>query len=474
MGLLDKVRSEITRHHLLASGDLVLVGVSGGPDSVALLHLLFSLREELNIQLHVAHLNHMFRGEEAKGDASFVRDLAERWNLPCTVRALDVPAYGRERNLSAQVAAREVRYCFFREVLRATGANKLALGHHADDQAESVLMNLFRGSGLQGLAGMAPMRENLYIRPLLAVRRREIEEYCREHQLATRLDPSNLKSIYLRNKIRNRLLPLLEEEYCPGIVPVLARMAGQLRDEHEFLEQLSRQAYRQIQASCRPGQVVLDRQALSLQPRALARRMIRLAWEEIQGNRQDLTFDHVEDILERLEKGGPEKILELPCGVKAKMSLQTVTLFKGDVLAPPQPFLRSLKVPGRTELPEAGACIVVSVVDRQEVPPDLRELSSGTIALDYERITLPLMVRSRRQGDVLVPFGLGKEVKLKKLFIDRKVPRGLRDRIPLVIEESTGRILWAAGVRMAAGIEITAATRKVILLSLENGNSNNT
>lgn len=474
MGLLDKVRREISRHHMLEPGDLVVIGVSGGPDSVALLHLLFCLQQELNIFLHVAHLNHMFRGEEAREDASFVHELADRLEVPCTIGERNVPVYAREKNLSAQVAAREVRYRFFHDVLQSTGGAKLALAHHADDQAESVLINLFRGSGLKGLAGMSPVRENLFVRPLLNVRRREIEEYCREHQLPTRLDHSNLKTIYLRNRIRHRLIPLLEEEYCPGIVPVLVRMADHVRDENDFLEGLSMEAYGRVKVSEQPRQVALDRKKLAKEPRTLARRVLRLAWEQIRGNKHDLTFEHVELVLKCLEGGGPERVLELPAGIKVRITSHTITLQEGNPREKPVRYSYPLAVPGRTAIPESGVHVVSRVVNRQEMTLDPRDLPAGSIALDYDKVTQPLVVRSREDGDTLVPFGFGKGVKLKKLLIDRKVPRYLRDKIPLVVERDTGKILWVAGVRMAHGVGISSATAKVILLSLENGNSNNT
>lgn len=475
MGVLEKVRAEIIRHKMVQPGDLVVVGVSGGPDSVALLHVLYCLRDELGISLHVAHLNHMFRGEEAEEDASFVQDLAAKLGIPCTVEERDVPAYARKNHLSSEVAAREARYRFFRDVLQATGGSKLALAHHADDQAELVLMNILRGTGLKGLSGMWPVRDQVYIRPMLEVRRKDIEQYCHDHNLSFRIDSSNLKNIYLRNRIRQQLIPWLEKEYCPGLVPIISRMTKQIRDEEMFLESLAVQAYSQVVLSEHPAAVVLHRQKLLAQPTVMARRVLRVAWGRLRGNKQDLTFDHVENLISHLKGGGPERIFQLPDGIAARLAYETLTLTH--IVGGNEPrasYFYELAVPGEVTIPETGWKIVSKVIDKKELAVAPRQLPSHVVALDYARVMQPLAVRNKRDGDVMVPFGLGQTVKLKKLFIDRKVPRHLRDRIPIVVEQPTGRVLWVAGIRMADEIGITPSTQKVMLLSLEIGNSNNT
>ncbi|WP_333871421.1 tRNA lysidine(34) synthetase TilS [Desulforamulus putei] len=473
MEVLERVRKEIARHKMVEPGQLVIIGVSGGPDSVALLHMFHVLAGELGISLHAAHLNHLFRGEEAREDASFVRELCSRWGIPCTVEERNVPAYAREKRLSAQVAAREVRYQFFYDVLQATGGQKIALAHHANDQAESVLMNFLRGAGPGGLSGIPPVRDNLIIRPLLSIRRQEIEQYCRDQAIPFRTDSSNLKTLYRRNKIRHRLIPLLEQEYSPGLVNILVRMAEQVRSEDEFMEDLARHAYRQVLLFQGTAGLELDRTGLARQPVALARRIIRIAWENIRGSKQDLTFDHVENLVEQLRGGGPERVWELPAGIRVRLSYDRVAFLARGPEQPAALQTYELPVPGSV-VTETGKKITSQVIRREDLTCSPGELSPNRAVLDYARVTLPLMVRFRREGDVLIPFGLGKRVKLKKMLIDRKVPRHLRDNIPLVVEQKTGRILWVAGIRMADGVGIGDATEKVILLSLENGHDSNT
>lgn len=473
MEVLERVRKEIARYQMVEPGQLVIVGVSGGPDSVALLHIFRCLAGELKISLHAAHLNHMFRGEEARADASFVGELCSRWGIPCTVEERNVPAHARENRLSAQVAARDIRYRFFYDVLKRTAGNKIALAHHADDQAESVLMNLLRGTGLRGLSGIPPVRDHLFIRPLLNLRRQEIELYCREQDIPFRTDSSNMKMLYRRNKLRHQLIPLLEREYSPGLVPVLNRLAAQARADEEFMEEQAQQAYQQVVLSQASSSLVLDRRVLAELPVALVRRVLRIAWENMRGSKQDLGFEHIEHLLERLKGGGPERIWELPGGLKARLSHHTLSFLARQ----PEPSVFSktgeLPVPG-SFVTSADLKITSRVMGREEFPANPGELPANQVVLDYAKVKLPLAVRFRQAGDVLVPFGLGGKVKLKKLLIDRKIPRHLRDKIPLVVEQKTGKIVWVAGIRLAADIGIDDTTEKVILLTLENGNDSNT
>ena len=472
MGVLERVRKELARHHMVEPGQLVIVGVSGGPDSMVLLHILHSLAQELRISLHVAHLNHMFRAEESQADADFVEKFCCRLGIPCSIAHRDVPAYARKNRLSSQVAAREVRYQFFYEVLRQNKGQKLALAHHANDQAESVLMNLLRGSGLRGLGGIAPVREDLIIRPLLGIHRTEIENYCRERAISFRVDSSNRKLVYRRNKLRHQLIPLLQREYSPGIVDILGRLAEQARSEDELLEQLTWETYQRVRQRETSYEIILNRQLLSQQAVALVRRVLRLSWEKLQGHRQEITFGHMENLVRNLSGGGPERIWELPGGSKVRLSSESVTFMTGKVEEPATNQTYDLPVPGSV-ITTAGQRLTAEVLAKEELVHDPRELPLHMAALDFAKIKLPLEVRFRQAGDVFTPFGLGKEVKLKKLLIDRKIPKHQRDKIPLVLEQPTGRILWVAGVRMADEIGITPETKKLILLRLENGNSSN-
>jgi len=289
------MRENLRRYAMVAPGDGVVAGVSGGPDSVALLDLLFRLREEFNLRLTVAHLNHMLRGREAEEDAAFVAGLAARYGLPFTGERVDVRAYRAVHGGSLEEAAREVRYAFFARVAGETGAARVALGHNADDQAGTVLFHFLRGTGPAGLKGIPPVR-GLFIRPLLTVRRAAIEAYLAERGLTARLDRSNVRPVYTRNKIRLLLLPLLEKEYNPRIVDALGRLAEVCREEDAYLEALAERALRDALLAHEEGLLRLKAAQVTALPLALRRRVIRLAWQRVTGSEYPLDFGDVERV----------------------------------------------------------------------------------------------------------------------------------------------------------------------------------
>lgn len=471
MEVLERVYTEIARYKMVTEGQRVVVGVSGGPDSVVLLHILYCLEKRLGISLYAAHLNHMFRGEEAKGDVLFVQAICSQWGIPCIAAERDVPDYAMNKGLSSQVAARELRYQFFGEVLNNIGGHKIALAHHANDQAESVLMNIFRGSGLNGLAGINPIRDNLYIRPLLKIRRDEIEQYCQQHGLSYRIDSSNLKTKYRRNKIRHHLIPLLEKEYAPGIVAILSRMTDQVREEDEFLEGLAYEMYQRVLLDMDGSALALDRKELMNQSTVLLRRIIRIAYQQLNGSKQGLAFEHVDNLISHLKRGGAERIIEMPAGIKVRLALDRVDFSKNFIEAQSVKASYDLELPGSVTIENIK--ISTRIINKDEMPLTPQELPSNMAAIDYHSVAQPLEVRFRQKGDVFIPFGLGRKVKLKKFMIDRKIPKHLRDKIPLIVEKNSQRIIWVAGIRLADHIGLTSLTQKVILLSLDNGNNSN-
>ncbi|GAB6179128.1 tRNA lysidine(34) synthetase TilS [Desulfotomaculum defluvii] len=468
MEVLERVYTEITQNPMVIRGQRVIVGVSGGLDSVVLLHILNCLRKDLGIFLHVAHLNHMLRGEEAKEDALFVQALCQEWGIPCTAEERDVPAYAQTKKVSFEVAAREIRYQFFCKVLKKTAGDKIALAHHANDQAETVLMNLLRGSGLKGLSGITPIRDNLYIRPLLKISRYEIEQYCQQKGLSYRIDRSNLDTKYRRNKLRHQLIPLLEKEYAPGLVGNLSRMAEQIREEDQFLECLAREIYQKVLRGMDESVLILDRNELMKQPVVLLRRIIRIVYQQLNGTKQGLAFEHVDNLINHLIRGGPEKIIEMPAGIIVRLASDRLDVSKGMMERQTMTVSYFLEVPGSVTID--GIKVSSRIINKDEMSMAPWELPPNIVAIDYNCVSQPLEVRFRKEGDVFIPFGLGKKIKLKKLLIDSKIPRHLRDQIPLVVETTSGRIIWVCGIRLADHIGLTSLTQKVILLSLENGN----
>ncbi|MDK2887322.1 MAG: tRNA(Ile)-lysidine synthase [Thermoanaerobacter sp.] len=465
MALEQVVRLFINKFGMISPGDRVLVGVSGGPDSVALLHLLWRMKDELQISLAVAHLNHMFRGEEARADARLVEELAESLGLPAYVEEFDVPAYRERTGLSAQEAARQVRYRFFEEVAGRTGASRVALGHHADDQAETILFNFLRGTGLAGLKGIPPVRGK-YIRPLLDVRRHEIEKYCREHSLPVREDASNKKTIYTRNRIRLQLIPQLEAEYNPRLVEALMHLGHICREEDGYLEDQADLLYEQVFEAVRENYLLLEVEGLLSSPPALVRRVLRRAWRQLTGTGTDLTYLQVESLLDLLYKPAGGKIVELPRGVKASRFDRFLRLWIGGVISTVPDYSYPLEVPGITYIPEINTSIEARLVTLEEAP-DPGLLSPREALLDYDTLPAMLVVRRRREGDRFQPLGMPARMKLKKFLIEQGIPREERDRLPLV--EAGGEIVWVGGVRPGEPWKVTGKTRRCLYLRIREG-----
>ena len=313
---------ELTRHnigdqHMLEAGESVVVAVSGGPDSLCLLHVLMGLRAELGIELHVAHLNHGLRGDEAAADAEYVRGLAAEWGVAATVETADVPAYRRTRRLSLEEAARQVRYAFLTRVAAAVGAHTVATGHTADDQVETILMHWLRGAGLTGLRGMQPVQEwpggLRVIRPLLEVSRGDVEAYCVANGLRPRRDRSNNDERIWRNRVRRQLLPLLEQ-LSPGVRASILRTAHILADDDAYMRDQVRSLWPAI-AKTATDAVEIDLPAWQAQPLAIQRRIVREAWRQIAASYDDLSWLQVERARDLLSSTGG-RTMSLPHGVR--------------------------------------------------------------------------------------------------------------------------------------------------------------
>jgi tRNA(Ile)-lysidine synthase len=312
--ILKKFKKFIQDYNLVEKNDKIVVGVSGGPDSVALLYLLNSLKKELPLTLHIAHLDHMLRKDSYR-DVEFVKKLSQRLNIPITVAKINVKELAKKGSI--EEISRNVRLEFLFKVAKDIKANKIALGHNFDDQAETVLMRILRGSGLYGLCGILPKR-NLYgftiIRPLLGITRREIDAYLKRRKIKTRQDYTNLKGIYLRNRIRNRLLPLLEKEYNKNIKSILVNMAESIGYDYEYLLKLSQKTFFKKADILRKRIVFNLKEFLNLEP-ALQRMLIRLSIEKLKGNLRRFEFRHIKEIEDLLVWRPANSIVDLPQGI---------------------------------------------------------------------------------------------------------------------------------------------------------------
>jgi len=464
VNLEQKVGAFIKKFNLVEQGNLVLVGVSGGPDSVALLHILWKLKETLNISLHVAHLNHLLRGNEAEADARLVEQLAQNLALPFTIEQFNVASFRQKTGLSIQEAARIGRFNFFERLAKEIRANRVALGHQSDDQAETILLNLLRGAGMSGLKGMLPVR-GIYIRPLLNVRRREISSYCRQNTLPYRIDASNLKPVYTRNRIRLQLLPLLEQEYNPQIVPALIRLGQLSQEEDVYLEKQAQQVYKELLLETGKDSLMFTLNKWPSYPAPILKRVLRQVWRGLAQTEKNLSYQHIDKIIELIENPLEGRILTLPLNIRAVKKGPGLTFWREEKrrLVGKVDYLYVLNIPGETLIPEIN-CFIQAEIKPRALIPDFKDLTVQEAVFDFSRLNLPLFVRGRYKGDVFMPLGLKKTVKLKDFLIKQKIPRENRDKIPLVTNGKD--IIWVGGVRSGELTKVTPQTDKCLYLKL--------
>jgi tRNA(Ile)-lysidine synthase len=457
--LLARVRRTIEAHRLVEPGDRVVAAVSGGPDSVCLLHVLRALARRSHLALHVAHLDHGWRGEAGRRDAEFVRALAARWGLPATIEALPADRLAR-RGRSREEVAREARRAFLEAVADRVGARRIALGHTADDQAETVLLQLLRGAGARGLGGMRPA-DGRIIRPLLEVGRDAVAGYVARHRLATREDATNRDRRFLRNRIRHDLLPLLARRFNPRIREALTRTAALLRDEAAFLDEAGQRAAAGLVAD-EPDGAALPAAGLAGLAPALRRRVIREAVRRVRGDLRGLGHAHVEAIA-RLAAVPGAREARLPGGLVARRDGGIVRLTRGGRAGAVGPADYALAAEGETAAPAFGLRFVARTVGPGPPAGQARPARGPWVAhLDADRLAHPLRVRAWRHGDGMWPVGLGGRKKLQDLFVDAKVPRSARARTALV--ESGGAIAWVVGLRLDARFAAGPASRRVLIL----------
>ena len=456
----QQVLAYIRQHRMLRAGECVLIGVSGGLDSVVLLSVLLHMREALGIRVHIAHLNHQFRGAEAERDAEFVRRLAGELAVECTIESVDIPAFMREAKLSPQDAARQCRYRFFRALAEKLGAEKIATAHHADDQAETVLLGLLRGVGLHGLGGIHPVLDGQIIRPLLSSSREQIEGFARQRNLPYVTDSSNHSRKYLRNAIRLDLLPLLQQQFTPAILTRLTSYAQIFQEDAFFIDKIASRRYTQI---CREqeGGIGFELDAFQRQEATIQRELVYKAFEELCGNRYRLETVHVRDVLALFAQKHGEKTLSLPDGIVARRSYSHGRLERRhDASSIEAETL--LHVPGTTQF--GNLVLETEVLEMQEMEANRLHLSAEQDPycqyFDYEKLSFPLQLRFRRPGDRFQPLGMQGKKRLKKFFIDRKVPRHKRHIIPIIVD--TEGIVWVAGHSIDERVKLHTETNTIL------------
>ncbi|MDD5107242.1 MAG: tRNA lysidine(34) synthetase TilS [Desulfuromonadaceae bacterium] len=445
--LAARVAKTALTHHLFSPGDTLIVAYSGGGDSTALLDLLSRL-PDFNLSLVVAHLNHRLRGAESDADEEFCRAVAVQQALPFECRSVDVKLLAAENGLNLEDAGRRARIEFFDDICKKYRASSVVLAHHADDQAETVLMRLLRGSGMSGLSGIAYRNTRGYVRPLLDITRAEIEHYLRKRDLSWREDASNSDTTYLRNRIRYQLLPQLEE-YNPSIRSCLVSTASRIRDAESLLEELTERTFTEI--CCTEGnQVVSSVARLRTLSVPLQKRVLRHAILRLTGSLTGIGQRHIDAMVAGITSERPGSQLILPNDVRMVREYDRLILTQDQEKDCTADFELLISSPGCYTLPTGGR-LTISQTDAAPCNHD-----SDTMCCNLATTPFPWLIRSFRPGDRMVPFGMNGRKKVKDIFIDRKIPRAERARIPLLFCGED--LIWVAGVCGAEQSRLSANT----------------
>jgi tRNA(Ile)-lysidine synthase len=449
-----RVLKTIAMYKMIRRGDRLIVAVSGGPDSVCLLSILDEVRHELGVGLIVVHFDHGLRPKEDGAETLFVKSMARSLDLPFETASASPDI--RQSGSSLEERARHARYAFLQETAKKFSAQKIAVGHNLNDQAETVMMRLLRGSGPAGLSGIPPLREEKIIRPLIDVSRVEIEGYLQDRGLKYMTDPTNLEPLYMRNRIRLELLPRLAQ-YQPRILEILGQTAQIMRDDEACLEEMAKAWIKEQDVTENNRERRFPLSPFKNLPDALRNRVIRCALKEVGGSLRRVSLRHM-NAVKRLAAGErPQGLVKLPNRVIVRRVYDTL-VFAVTEREETQGFCYFLDGTGTFEMESLGCTVTLDEMENAALP-DLK--SSPWIAyLDADRISYPLMIRNFRPGDRFIPLGMKGHKKLKDFFIDLKLSSKARSQAPILTQEK--RIVWVCGLRIDDRFKITTDTRKVL------------
>ncbi|MBN1363922.1 MAG: tRNA lysidine(34) synthetase TilS [Syntrophaceae bacterium] len=458
--MIEKVCQTIEKYNLLEKGDRVVVALSGGPDSTALLAVLAQISRNLNLTLIPAHFNHGLRGKESDGDEKFSRNLAKKMGFVFCSEKMNNRS--SKKGISPEDFYRRQRYNFLNKVAKDHRAQKIAMGHNLNDQAETVLLNLLRGTGLEGLKGFLPKRDGIIIRPLMEISRQEIISFLDKSEIAYCRDSSNENRMYLRNQIRFELIPYLREKYNPKIEENLARLAEILRVEDEFIQNQVAQVLRSEFVQSGQNRVLLKRDFLNELSTAIRWRLFKTILENFSLSQNGISFAHVKLLDNLTQKNKSGKRVILPRKIEARREYDNLILEKTKAHLRQVKYRYVMNIPGTLYIKERNIKISAKLVKKEKI--DFSD--KNKVYLDRDKIKLPLVIRSRKDGDWFQPLGMAGRQKIKNFFIDHKIPSRKRDEMMLIVDRLS--VIYIENMHLSDRVKITAETKKVIKIEIAN------
>lgn len=471
---MKRIEKFIQKYHMLTCGDRVIAGVSGGADSVCLFLMLLELREKIGFDLIAVHVHHGLRGEAADQDQQFVEALCEQHRIPLEIFRVNLESIAKKRKQSLEEAGRMVRREAFDSVCKKYGGNKIALAHHQNDNAETLLWNLSRGTGLDGLGGIRPVNGK-FIRPLLCMNRKEIEEYLAKRKQSYCIDETNAGTDYTRNKLRHLVLPILEEQVNSAAVRHMNETMEQIWELQEYMQEQMEAAYQEcvqehFEKAC---WIQIQQKSFETFPELIKKMVIRKGMEQVGGKKRDLSHKHVDVMMELMNKQ-VGRTLDLPYEMHAKRNYEGIRLEKqrtysfgeekkAEIM---QECMAELNIPGETILADRDLKLRCKILEKpknlsiKDIPQKIY-----TKWFDYGIIKSSLYIRTRQAGDIIVIDEKGHQKKLKNWFVDEKIPKEVRDSQLLLAENN--EILWVLGHRMSQAYQVKQSTKWILQIEVE-------
>lgn len=460
MNIEKRVLEYIFENKLLEKDDKVVVGVSGGPDSICLLDVLYKLASELQIKLVVAHINHMLRGEEANKDEEYVSYFCRERDIKFFAKRIDINKLAKDKKMSTETAGREGRYEFFNEVMKKTNSNKIATAHNANDQVETIFMRIMRGTGLKGLTGIPVKRDGIYIRPILFLQREEIEGYCDENELKPRIDESNMERDYSRNKIRLDIIPYMKENFNSDIIATINRMADTLNEDNEFIEEIVKENFFKY-CMVKDGKVIIKNQVINCKE-VIINRIIRKAVSMVSGSGYNIELKHVSNIRNLLSLGTNKRV-DLPNGLYAENIYGDVCINK--IVSVNEEKLQDLKIKKEdieNEFKFGKYSIQFDVISNEK---NIKFTNNNFIKyFNYDKINGNIIIRVRKDGDKMTPLGMTGRKKIKDIFIDSKISVKERNSVPII--QFDNEIAWVVGLKVSNEYRVTNETKNLLKITV--------